>query len=124
MAVRGHIEQHVRAQMGLTKPTRDSEAQTESFRKLEKDIIATNRVTFEREAAQKAIEMDAMKYERVGKEMTELKDKNQSLKESVWSLQFKLKEAAANPSSPDAFLEVMKVKISEYFTLKLGKKYE
>ena len=122
--MRGHIEKHVRAQMGLTKPTRDSEAQTESYRKLKEGIIESTRTKIETEATQKAIEMDAMKYARVGKEMVALEKKNASLKEAVWGLQVKLKEAASNPSSPSEFIEAMKVKISEFFTLKLGKKYD
>ena len=47
--VRHVIERHVKQQMGLIKPTKDTEVQTDTYRKLKEDIIFRVRSEIEEE---------------------------------------------------------------------------
>ena len=118
------IERHIKSTAGMIKPTKNSEAQTLTFRTIQDNIIEAFRVKFEEDAALLAKELDKAKNERFKKDLKSLEDKNASLREKLWNMQKKLQDAALTTTTPNVYIDAIKIKISEFFNKKLGKKQQ
>ena len=73
--VRGLIERHVKQQMGLLKPTTESEAQTMTYRRLKDEIVDQARQDIEKTERNRAEEHAAFKTNRLEKDIVEHQQK-------------------------------------------------
>lgn len=115
--VRGLIERHVKKQMGLLKPTVDSEAQTLTYKRLQETIVDKTRSRIEAEEKIRAEERGNIKIARLDKDIESLQEKNKQLKDKMYDRQRKMTE-----NSSGEFLEDIKSKIIYFFKKKLSKK--
>jgi len=84
--VRAVIEKHVKTQMGLIKPTADSEAQTTTFRKLKDELEDEIKDEIEMKANLRAELQNKIRTNRLNKDYEALQAKNSSLKEKAQAL--------------------------------------
>ena len=116
-SLRGIIESHVRTQMGLTKPIRDTGVQTMTYNRLYQEIENEVTSSIQKRESAKAEELFEVKEERLYKEIGILEEKMLKMKVKTMELQHKV-----TMTTEEGFKENLLKRINAFFMGKLSKK--